>query len=236
LSASQVRNAVGDGARWGLSVTVKSEKRERTIAEARAKYVTNDRSTWLPAPNDVILADHLPGLPRSPLFTSYADWFAAVRTWTLHAMTPDRIGLHELRPGVWAGLHARIALNVKLIGPCWIGDYVWIEAGATIGPDAVLEKEAFVARGASVSASVIGPKTFVGQFTEIRNSIAWGCTLINWERDSCLKVTDEFLLCSLEPPRARQALAETSGMPRLREYVSQFLTSAFGKSDPPQSP
>ena len=188
--------------------------------------------TWLPAPNDVILMDNLPSLPQLPLFTSYADWFAAARALMPHALTPDRIGVREPKPGVWVGLNARVAAGAKLIAPCWIGERTWIEAGATIGPNAVLEREVFIARGAEVSHSIIGPETFVGQFTEVRNSIAWGSTLINWERDSCLKVPDAFLLCSREPQRARPVPAKTaapvpaplSAKVRFREYVSQLLT------------
>ena len=92
--------------------------------------------------------------------------------------------------------------------------------------------EVFIARGAEVSHSVIGPKTFVGQFTEVRNSIACGSTLVNWERDSCLKVPDAFLLCSRKAQRARPAPAESSvpvhaplpAMVRIRDYVTHFLT------------
>lgn len=230
----QVRAGVGNGARWGMRVTVQTEKRELTLEEARIKHRTNNQSPWLSAPHDVILIDHLPGLPELPLTTNYADWFASVRTLMPQALTPDRIGVREVRPGVWVGLRAQVAATAKLIAPCWIGDHAWIEAGAVIGPDAVLEREVFVARGAQISHSVIGPKTFVGAFTEVRNSIAWGSTLVNWERDSCLKVTDEFLLCSLEPPRPSPAPAKAAAMPRVREYVSQLLSSAFRESDPPR--
>lgn len=228
----QVRAEVGDGARWGLGVTVIPDKREPTLEEARARHQASDGTAWLPAPNDVILMDTLPSLPQLPLFTSYADWFAAARALLPHELTADRIGVREVQPGVWVGLNARVAAGAKLIGPCWIGERAWIEAGATIGPNAVLEREVFVARGAEISHSVIGPETFVGQFTEVRNSIAWGSTLINWESDSCLQVPDEFLLCSREPHRARPAPVNRSAsvrvplaaMVRFREYVAQLLT------------
>jgi carbonic anhydrase/acetyltransferase-like protein (isoleucine patch superfamily) len=228
----QVQAGIGDGARWGLRVIVTPDKRERTIEEARGWHRANDLAPWLPAANDVILMDHLPSRPQLPLFTSYADWFAAVQAFMPLALTPDRLGVRELKSGVWVGLHAHVAASAKLIAPCWIGDRAWIEADATIGPNAVLEREVFIAHGAEVSHSVIGPETLVGQFTEIGNSIAWGSTLINWQRDSCVKVPDEFLLCSREHQRIRPVaanvpapvLAPLSAAVRFREYVSQLLT------------
>lgn len=230
--AEQVRDGIGNGARWGLRAIVQSAKYEMTIEEARAKHQAKDHAAWLPAPHDVFLLDHLPGLPQWPLTTNYADWFAAVRALMPSALTPDRIGVRELQPGVWAGWHAHIDSGAKLTGPCWIGERAWIEAGAVIGPNTVLENEVFIARGAEVSHSVIGPKTYVGEFTEVRNSIAWGGTLINWERGSCLQVTDEFLLCSLEAKRALPIPASTSAprrvplsaMVKFRQYVTQLLT------------
>lgn len=228
----QVLAGIGDGARWGLRVIVKPDKCERTPEEARARHQASDQSPWLPASNDVILMDYLPSLPQLPLFTSYADWFAAAQALMPLALTPDRLGVRELKPGVWVGLNAHVAAAAKLIAPCWIGERTWIEPGATIGPNTVLEREVFIAHGAEVSHSVIGPETLVGQFTEIRNSIAWGSTLINWQRDSCLKVPDSFLLCSREPQHLRPVPGQTPApvytplpaMLRLREYLSQLLT------------
>lgn len=193
----QVRALVGDGARWGLHVEVLPEGRELALAEARAKYHSRDQTTWLSAPDDAHLMDHLPGLPEHVLFTSYADWFAALQAWMPRAATPDRIGVRQIKPGVWAGLHARIAPDVELHAPSWIGENVHIGPGAVIGPWAILENGALVESDTEIAGSVIGPDTFVGKFTEVRRSIAWGSTLVNWKLDSCIKVSDAFLICSL---------------------------------------
>jgi NDP-sugar pyrophosphorylase family protein len=231
--ADRVRAEVGDGARWGLRVKVEEERREMTVEEARAKYQT-DPATWLPVPNDAILMDQLPSLPQSSLLTCYADWFAAAQALMSQPLTPDRIGVHELKPGVLVGMHAHVPPDTKLVAPCWIGEWAWIEAEATIGPNAILEKEVFIGRGAEISQSIIGSETFVGQFTEVCNSIAWGDTLVNWERDSCLKVNDEFLLCSLHRHRKAPAPAKAPSILRVRDYVSQVLTAFFAESNPPR--
>ena len=132
-------------------------------------------------------------------------------------------------------MNAHVAASAKLIAPCWVGERAWIEAGAVIGPNAVLEQEVVIARGAEVSHSVIGPKTFVGQFTEVRSSIAWGSMLVNWERNSCVKVPDEFLLCSLEHHHARPAPARAAAKLRHRENLGPLLKPAFGEVGPPES-
>ena len=56
----QVRALVGDGKRWGVQVSVSPEIRELTVAEARSRYA--DDTEMLPAPEDVIVIDHLPDL------------------------------------------------------------------------------------------------------------------------------------------------------------------------------
>src|SRR5258708_5095911 len=104
---------VGNGERWGLRVTVQNEVSERTVVEGRTKFRAADNSRWLLAPNDVILMDRLPQQPEFPLFTSYANWFVALMDWLPRAATPERIGVHAVKLGVWAGLHARIAPTAK---------------------------------------------------------------------------------------------------------------------------
>jgi NDP-sugar pyrophosphorylase family protein len=212
--AKDVAAHVSDGARWGLRVTVQDEIAERTIAEARAKFKATDNSNWLAAPDDVILMDHLPQQPDLPLFTSYANWFAALVDWLPRAATPERIG-RILKLGVWAGLRTRIAPTAELHAPVFIGDNVRIGDGAIVGPNAVIEEKSFIEPGAKIADSHIGAETFVGAHTDIENSIALGNTLINWKYNSVIKVPDEFLLCSIVKPHGASAHAVKAKTPTL---------------------
>jgi hypothetical protein len=191
----QVRALVGDGARWGLQIEVLPEVRELTVEEARDKYQSPE--PWLAAPDDAQLMDHLPGLPARALFTSYANWFAALQAWMPRAATADRIGIRQLQPGIWVGLHADISPEAELRAPCWIGDDVQVGAGAIIGPNSVLENRVFVEEDARISDSVVGSETFIGNLTEVRRSVVIGSTLVSWKLGSCIKVHDAFLLCPL---------------------------------------
>jgi hypothetical protein len=198
----QVRAQIGDGARWGLHVEVLPETRELTVDEARAKYRRGASSNWLAEPNDVILVDRLPDLPRHALFDTYAHWFAASFAWLSHTASPLRVGTHEIQPGVWAGLRTHIDPTARLHAPCWLGQNVWIGPEAVIGPAAVLEDRVFVEGGANISHSLVGTETFVGGMTALQESIAWGRTVVNWRTGSAVEVADPFLLCGLHHERS----------------------------------
>jgi len=194
----RVRALAGNVANWGLRTEVLGEFRELTPPQARERYGVVPGAGWLPSPADAILMDRLPGRPELPLFDSYSSWVAAHEAWMSAAASPDRVGVHEISPGIWTGLHTRIAPTAQLRAPCWIGDGACVGAGAKIGPRAFIENKAVVDRGAEVADSVVGPVTYVGEFTELRDSIAWGSTLIHWKLNSAIKVPDSFLLSSLD--------------------------------------
>jgi NDP-sugar pyrophosphorylase family protein len=197
--AEQVQALVGDGSRWGLKVEVAPKARELTVEETLAQYG---------ADSSVTVMDHFPDLPEKPLFSSYSDWFAAMKEWMPRARTPDRAGVREIQPGVWAGLHCNISRSAYLCAPCWLGDHVYVGSAATIGPGSILEDGAFIEPKARVIDSFIGPDTFVGRYVQVKDSAALGNTLINLKTSLEITVPDEFLLCSL---RARQPKQKTAG-------------------------
>ncbi len=225
----RVESLMGDGARWGLRVCVRREKTQSSLADARALRHADNQRAWLPEPHDVVLMDHLPEQPALPLLASYADWFAAVLSWLPRTATTNRIGVRELAPGIWVGSRAHLATDAEFHAPCWIGENTYVDSGAIIGPQAVLESGVFVGRRAQIVQSIVGPNTLVGQNTEIHASIASGSTLANWERDFCFTVPDDFLLCSLEPSHSPSApgtlisrLAALAARLPAARFVEQF--------------
>lgn len=227
----QIATAVGPAARWGLDVEVIAESRELSADEAEMKYAEHSQSGELQA----IVLDRFPGM-ASPLFGSYADLFAGLLDWMPRARTEDRVGVKELKPGVWTGLQARISPTAILHAPCWIGDHAYVGAKAVIGPRAVIEDRAFVESGTEISGSVIGPDTFVGRLATVQDSFAWGNLLISWKFNSAIEVPDPFLLSALRKPAGsgkRESFLARWIWPSWEnrssaEYWTQFQTSKGG--------
>ncbi len=196
----QIAALIQNGARWGITVEVSAASRELAPAQAQLKYAQEFPSA---SSQDVIATlDHFPGVPGRKLFNSYAELFAALTEWMPKARTVDRVGVRELRPGIWVGMHAHISPEAELRAPCWIGRCVYVGARAIIGPGAVVEDRSFVEGGAEIANSVVGRDTFVGQLLALQDSFALGHTLANWKSGACTKITDAFLLSALRRPAA----------------------------------
>lgn len=191
----QVSALVGNGARWGLNAEVVPEPRELTAAQAQIKYAR----AIVDSPLEITVLDHFPGSTQ-PLFTSYCDLFKGMLEWLPNALTPDRVGIRQLSPGVFVGLHTKIAPDAKIIGPCWIGRNVYIGPGAVVGPMTIVEDRSFIEPKAEVVGTMVGPDTFVGQLAVLQEAIAWGNNLIHWKSNRFTQVADAFLLSSLRRP------------------------------------
>ena len=187
--------AVSSGKRWGLNVKTVLEARELSPDEARSKYgspTENDSQQTI-----VEVLDHFPGLPDPALFGSHADFFRALQLWMPHAITPDRVGIRQVCPGVWTGVNARVSPEAQINAPCWIGQHAVVSPGAVLRPGSIIEDCAFIDTAAEVSASWIAPHTFVGCLARVTNSLAWGNQLINWQTGSATRVPDPFVLSAL---------------------------------------
>ena len=220
-----IRSLLDDGSRWGFKLEVLPERAEPNREEALAQFASCARN---PVTNleQVFLMDHLPGFPKFQLFDDAAAFFAGL-TARLNAISPaDRIGLREIEPGIWVGLRTRIDRSARLHAPCWIGEHVWIGPDAEIGPMTVLEDRVFVDHGAWIEQSYVGSDTYVGEFVELRHSLALGARLINWRNGSFLMVPDDFLLSGFKRPKPLRAGSSWFG--RLAALMLLQLTVPVG--------
>ncbi|MDP1525829.1 MAG: hypothetical protein Q8M20_08470 [Rhodocyclaceae bacterium] len=107
--------------------------------------------------------------------------------------------LNEDSAAVYKAAQAKIHSTVRLTAPCHIGRAVNIEAGAVIGPHAVLEDGAFVAAGAQVRHSLVMQGTYVGPELELDHVIVRGPVLVNAVLGSRTEITDPQILSHLRP-------------------------------------
>ena len=220
-----IRALLGDGSRWGFKLDVLPGRAELSREEALAQFASCGADP-VTNPEHVFVMDHLPGFPKFHLFDDYAAFFAAL-TARLNAASPaDRIGLREIEPGIWVGLRTRIDRSARLHAPCWIGEHVWIGPDAEIGPMAVLEDRVFVDRGAWIEQSHVASDSYVGEFVELRHSLAWGPRLIHWQNGSLLLVPDDFLLSGFKRPKPLRAGSNWFG--RLAALMLLQLTVPIG--------
>lgn len=196
----RVREAVGNGERWGLLVTVESEASEPDVGPGQQPLTS------------------LPPGAGSDWFSSYAAWFHGL--WGgAPAAAPRTPGAREHAPGVWVGRHCRIAPDVVFEAPVWIGDHVSVGAGVRLGPRVVVESGAMVDGGAEVAESVVGPGTYLGEGTELLRGLAWGHHLVNWSTGVSSVVPDPVLLGHVD---AR------SGRPESGSWTGRLVAAAVG--------
>jgi NDP-sugar pyrophosphorylase family protein len=222
IPVNTIEEFTGNGSRWGLKLEFFHEVRELTPTEARRRYRPTYENDWPAEPNDVIVADHFPGVPGHKIFESHAHWFKGMGLWLPQLNATRRVGLREIEPGVWAGRRTRIARSARLLAPCWIGDNVRIGPDAFIGPMAFLEDQVVVDSRSMIVNSWVGPETFVGTLTELKDSLAWGTLLINWKTGSHTQIPDPFLLASLADDQGKKAAKSTFARVVQRPFIRPF--------------
>ncbi|HKQ39049.1 MAG TPA: sugar transferase [Verrucomicrobiae bacterium] len=220
-----IRSLLDDGSRWGFKLEVLPERTEPTREEALAQFTSSSKNPVVSV-DQVFLMDHLPGFPKFRLFDDYAAFFAALTARLNAVKSADRIGVREIEPGIWVGLRTRIDRSARVHAPCWIGEHVWIGPDAEIGPMTVLEDRVFVDHGAWIEQSYVACDSYVGEFVELRHSLAWGARLINWQNGSFLSVPDDFLLSGFKRPKPLRAGSNWFG--RLAALVLLQLTVPVG--------
>jgi hypothetical protein len=195
----EIRRAVGRGEAWGLAVEVLPETREPSLESVRSRF----------SGNEVFL---LEGIPPSgqPIWQSPPDWFLQVQQ-AIPSAAPQRVGYRELSPGVWIHVRSRVSPEARLESPCWVGQHAWVGSRSRIGAGSIIEDNAYIDDGADIYASWVGPGTYVGALTELRDSLAWGRGLFNVKSSSFVEITDAFLMGEIGAMARQPAAGRMTG-------------------------
>jgi hypothetical protein len=91
-----------------------------------------------------------------------------------------------------------------------------------VGPNSFLEDKVVLDRNSEVSGSWVGPETYVGVLTQVRDSLAWGSLLVSWRTGSHTTVPDGFLMSSLADAPKREASPSASTQPATARLIRPF--------------
>jgi carbonic anhydrase/acetyltransferase-like protein (isoleucine patch superfamily) len=180
---AEVRAFVGDGGYWSRKVSVAACPSEPA-----------------PGPGDEVML----GLPGGAAAARPADAAALLRHWLrLHeewaagAEVGEKSVLRRLPSGAIVGPHARLADDVRVEPPCWVGERATVGRGARLGPGAFVGERCVIGDGCQVARSVVLPDTFVGDRVGLDGCVADGGVLVNVRLAARVEIAERFLLSSL---------------------------------------
>ena len=89
----------------------------------------------------------------------------------LHRRVQLEIDGFEVADGVWVGEGAEVDPDAELVGPCMVGDYTKVEAGARIGELTVLGSNVVVKGAAQLERAVVHDNAFIGRQASLRGCV-----------------------------------------------------------------
>lgn len=218
--AEMVQKEVGRGEAWGLPITVLPTPTEPSVEEVRGRCNPSADEC------QVRSLDELPGLPGHPLWTSLEAWRDAQLAF-MRTAAGSHVGMRETAPDVFVHARSQVSPGAQLIAPCWVGANVAIEKDVGVGPGAIVEEGCYLDRQSTVLSSVIGPFTYLGAVTYVRNSFAWESDLLHLGTGALTKVPDRFLLRGLQSEHGHGWRSCWSRAARISSQASRRISRAF---------
>lgn len=117
---------------------------------------------------------------------------------------------HQIAPGIWVGINHMIHPTARLAAPICIGDGCRVGYGADLGPEVVIGAGVIVDDEATVQASTILPRTYIGNLVNVQNRLVRHTTMVDLATSEHTIVVDKFLLADISPtivPKRRLARA-----------------------------
>lgn len=108
--------------------------------------------------------------------------------------------------GVWVGRGSAIHRMARLTPPVVIGPGCWIGPDVELGPDVVIGASSVIDRGATIRASTVLPRSYVGRFAHLEQRIVDRGLLINPQDGTAVAVNDPLLLSEVESDKRGRAV------------------------------
>jgi NDP-sugar pyrophosphorylase family protein len=143
----------------------------------------------------------------------------------------------EIRPGVWAGVSARIHPRSRIVAPAYIGERAKIRASAVITRFTSVEHHAVIDCGAVIENSSIQPYTYVGAGLDVNFSIVGRNRIANLRRNVEVGIKDPKLLSTISPSAPVRAMREISALASyLPHQIIRGLLNSSERSMPVDIP
>ncbi|NJN18383.1 MAG: NTP transferase domain-containing protein [Oscillochloris sp.] len=111
----------------------------------------------------------------------------------------------EVMPGIWVGRGTTIHPSARLTAPAFIGAGCRIGSEVEIGPSSVIGDYCVIDDGATVSASTLLPRSYIGRLTYVRERIVDHQLFIDPVYGTVAHITDPLLLGAVETEHRRSS-------------------------------
>lgn len=114
----------------------------------------------------------------------------------------------ELMPGLRAASNCRIDKGATVLGANILGESCIVRDRAVLGPNAIVGAHSVIEEAASVTNSVVFPRSYVGSHIQIRDAIVAGDVIYNADSDVLLYINDPEIVARREHTWHRVALRQ----------------------------
>jgi NDP-sugar pyrophosphorylase family protein len=109
----------------------------------------------------------------------------------------------EVDPGVWVSRNVAIHPRAQISPPVFLGENCRVSTGCKVGPMAVIGRDCVLDTRAEVNHAVIFPGSYVGELSEVADSLVDRNRLLNVRLDAAATIADSFMLSGIAEQHRR---------------------------------
>lgn len=118
----------------------------------------------------------------------------------------------EVRPGIWISKGAKVDRSVRMVAPCYVGEYARVRAGSLITRGSSLEHHSVVDCGSVVDASTLLPLSYLGPGLDLMHSVVGFKRIASVKYGAELDVEDSTLVSSVSSVSAVRTLSDAANL------------------------
>lgn len=108
---------------------------------------------------------------------------------------------NERQPGIWLSRNVAIHPSVQLVAPLYVGPNCRLNSGVRVGPNTVISGDCIIDTNTTIEDSLVIEGSYVGEALELNEAVVAHNLLVNIRLDASARMSENFLLGSVERPR-----------------------------------